>query len=158
MTGGTKAGDDPWASLAASIIERARQDCKGNIESGFSDIFKALIQWDAEEWLRHDPWCQFLLDCCLPLEYDVDKERLFQTVAMQGNPKRRQKSYVKHLPQGVDMKEQYPVASLTELTGLQYLHAAVSKGKVQGRLNGDNKWYCSMADIALAVVLGTMPH
>lgn len=156
MMTGAKIGNDPWKSLAAEIINRARADCRGNIETSMgNDTIKGLIQYDAEHWLRANPWCQFLLDCCLPIECDV----LQYSVAVIEKQHRR-RNYMKCLPQDLDMNAQIPVSSLVQITSIRYLSDAVKTGRMQGTQQPNGKaykWCSSLADVAHAIVVGELP-
>ena len=155
---GHKIGPNPWISLAARIIEQAQDDCKGigHINSLDSSILKALIQYDAERWLRFHPWCQFLLDCSLPMEYDVHQN----DVALL-TKKQRRVSYSKHLPH-VDMTEQLPVTELSAVIGarVELIRNAIRENRLQGEEQvgpyGKMTLYSSLADVAIALSSGSI--
>lgn len=152
---GAKVGNNPWKSLAASVILKARDDCRGCMESGIKDdITRALIQYDAERWLRHDWWCQHLLDCSLPPECDVH-----QSILAQKTCQRRRRSYRKCLPEDIDFNEQMPIHSLAKTTGLSRIK--LCNAAKDGRLSASQQpngsvisWYTSIAEVACAVSEG----
>lgn len=152
---GARVGNDPWKSLAARVILRAQDDCRGCMESGIKDdVTKALIQYDAEQWLRFDWWCQYLLDCSLPLEYNAH-----QSILAQQSRERRRKSYKKYLPQDIDPDEQVPIHHLAKATGLSKIR--LSNAAQDGRLSASQKangpqtiWCTSITEIACAVSKG----
>lgn len=153
MTGG-KIGNDPWVSLAAEIINRARADCRGAVGTGIeNNLTRALLQYDAERWLECDPWCQYLLDCALPWEYDIHQF----TVAIKERQRRRE-SYKKYLPD-IDPDEQIPIYAMAKITGLSKarLNNMAEEGKLEATqaLNGAVPIWCtSITAIACAVASG----
>lgn len=154
---GSEVGDNPWKSLAAKVINRARADCRGAVGTGIEDnMTRALLQYDAEHWLEYDPWCQYLLDCALPWECDVP-----QSLVLSQERKRRWKNYRKYLPFDTDFDEQFPIHALAKLTGLSKtrLNDAAQEGRLEATqgFNGVMPIWCtSITEIARAVARGTI--
>lgn len=150
---GTKVGPSPWKSLAAEIINRARADWRGAIGSGISNnLIKALLQYDAECWLEHDPWCQNLLDCILPMEYDVPQSCI---VAKE----HRWQNYYKYLPQDIDINAQIPMRDWGGITGLdldrKYLNKLAREGCIEAtQSHRYGIWSTNMSEIAKVVAMG----
>jgi len=151
---GARASNNPWKSLAAKIILRAKDDYRGAVGTGISDrLTRALLQYDAERWLNHDPWCQYLLDCALPMEYDPPQSCIIAK-------EHRWRDYRKYLPD-IDPDEQLPIHALAEILNLNA--ARLNDIAYDGRLAGTQKqngiqliWCTSITEIAKAVATGNL--
>ena len=152
---GARHSENPWKRLAASIVDKAQKDCRGCFDSKLNNTTKALIQYDAEYWLRTDPWCKFLLDCMSPWEYDVDQDAFS---AKEHHHKK--KDYQPYLPKA-DVTHSLPISELAKLVELQprTLERAACSGRLEATKkegSGQGRWYTSIASIAAAVAEGSL--
>lgn len=146
--------NDGLVGLAARIILRAQDDCKGKIEgSAGSDMVKALIQHDAVRWLESSPWCDALL-YCLPAGYrDIPQEEVARRAI-----RKRKKSYLKYLPKNLDAGSQVPLIYLSKLTGIDKdkMYYAARKGTFHATKEEDGHWYSTLTELAVALVAGDL--
>jgi hypothetical protein len=153
-----RTSDNPWRSLAAEVVLRAKADIEGRLHDVHNDFAKALIQYDAEEWVEHDPWCQCLLDSIYP-----DKNIEQASVAKRWRYGAHRISYRKYLPE-VRMTAWLTVTELCAATGLS--NHKIRKAINDNRLHAEKRvppkkkaerWHTTLAELAKAVTRGKFP-
>ena len=133
------------------MVNRALEDCGGNFESYLSNRTKALLQCEAEYWLGNDPWCQFLIDCSLPMDVDVHQRLVVRKA------KHRRRSYAKFLPD-IGIKEHLPLTGLAEALRMDRgtLRKAIDKGTLAAEKRNNGWWYITLLDVAKAMILDSL--
>ena len=142
-----REGVDPYKCLAAAIIGRARDDCKGKglyLGKEKSKRKRLLIMVDAERWLRDDSWCDYLFEA-----FDiVDMRDEYLADALT---KRGKSVYANRLI--VDKEMTTALLSYHTNIATQTLARAAREGRLKAHKNG-RQWVSTLTAVLDAISKG----